>query len=62
LHVGQPGRRTLNTLTTFRKGGIVTRTYRDESRRGQYIEVEMIQTEKATNIYGGYAITTAISS
>ena len=61
IHVGAPGRKTLNSITTFRKGGIVTRTYRDEGRRGMYIEVEMIQTEKVTNQYGGQQITACIS-
>lgn len=61
LHVGTPGRKTLNALTTFRKGGISTRTYRDEGRRGMYIEVEMIQTEKVTNANGGQIITACIT-
>ncbi len=61
LHVGTPGRKTLNSLTTFRKGGIVTRTYRDEGRRGMYIEAEMIQTEKVTNANGGHTVTAPIS-
>jgi hypothetical protein len=61
MHVGTPGRKTLNAITTFRKGGLTTRTYRDEGRRGMYIEVEMIQTEKVTNAYGGQEITACIS-
>ena len=61
LHVGTPGRKTLNAITTFRKGGIVTRTYRDEGRRGMYIEAELIQTVKVTNQYGGQEITAVIS-
>jgi len=61
LHVGTPGRKTLNSLTTFRKGGLVTRTYRDEGRRGMYIEVEMIQTEAVTNAYGGQIITACMT-
>jgi len=61
MHVGTPGRKTLNAITTFRKGGIATRTYRDEGRRGMYIEVEMIQTEQVTNQYGGQEITACIT-
>lgn len=61
MHVGTPGRKTLNSLTTFRKGGIVTRSYRDEGRRGMYVEVEMIQTEATTNANGGQIITAVIS-
>lgn len=57
LYVDQPSRRTRNCVTTFRVGGINVRTYRDESRRGTFIEVEMDQDEQVTNPYGGYLIT-----
>ncbi len=59
LYVEQPSRRSHNAITTFRVGGINIRTYRDEARRGTFIEVEMDQTELPTNSYGGYLITSA---
>lgn len=61
LCVQAPSRRTLNTITTFRKGGIEARTYRDEGRRGMYIEVEMIQDEVVTNVAGGFLLTACVT-
>lgn len=61
LSVQAPGIRTRNAVTTFRKGGITVRSYRDEGRKGQYIEVEMIQTEKITNTNGLYSLTAAVN-
>lgn len=62
LHVAAPSRRTRNAITTFRFGGIQVRTYRDEPRRGMWIEVSMDQTEVATNNYGGYTLSNALSA
>lgn len=60
LRVEAPGRRTRNAVTTFRVGGLNTRTYRDEGRKGTYVEVEMDQVEKITNSYSGYILTDVI--
>jgi hypothetical protein len=58
LYVEAPSVQTRNTITTFRKGGINVRTYRDEGRRGQFIEVEIVQDDSnVTNSYGGYLLT-----
>ncbi len=54
MFVEAPGRKTRNAITTFRVGGISVRTYRDEPRKGTYVEVEMDQTEKITNAFGGH--------
>lgn len=59
LYVEQPSRRTRNCATTFRVGPLSVRTYRDEQRRGMYVEVEMDQIEALTNSYAGYLITAA---
>lgn len=61
LHVEPPSRRTRNTGTTFRKNGLNVRTYRNEDRKGTFIEVEMIQVEKLTNAFGGHILTDALA-
>lgn len=60
LHVAPPSRRTRNAGTVFRKGGLIVRTYRDEPRKGTFIEVEMIQDEKLTNAFAGHILTDAL--
>ncbi len=57
LYTEEPSRRTRNFSTTFRVGGINVRTYRDEPRRGTFIEVEMDQVEAVTNPHGAFLIT-----
>ena len=55
--VEPPALKTRNNITTFRVGGITVRSYRDESRKGTWIEVEIDQTEAVTNSNGGYLLT-----
>jgi hypothetical protein len=58
LHIVEPaGLKTRNNCTTFRVGGLTVRSYRDEARKGTWIEVEMDQDEKLTNANGGYLLT-----
>lgn len=59
--VEAPSRRTRNCITTFRQGGMTTKTYRDEGRGGVYVEVEAIEVEKITNADGGYVKTAVIA-
>lgn len=61
LRVEAPSRRTRNAVTTFRKDGLTVRTYRDEGRKGTFIEVEMIQDERLTNANGGFILTDVLS-
>lgn len=61
LHIEAPSRKTRNCITTFRVGGINVRTYRDEPRKGTYVEVEMDQIEKITNAFSGYLATDALA-
>lgn len=57
--VENPGLKTKNCTTTFRVGGLTVRSYRDEARKGTFVEVEMDQDENITNSYGGYLLTGA---
>ncbi len=56
-YIEGPGRQTRNTMTIFRFGAWKVKTYRDESRNGFYIEVNVDQVEALTNPYGAYLIT-----
>lgn len=57
--VEQPGLKTMNTCTQFRVGGITVRSYRDDPRKGTWIEVSVDQDENITNSVGGYLLTAA---
>lgn len=57
LVVDEPRLKTQNALTTFRFGGLITKTYRDEGREGVWVEVLMDQVESPTNSFGGYILT-----
>ena len=55
-----PSRQTRNCITTFRQGGMTTKSYRDEGRNGVYVEVEQIEDIHITNADGGYLLTDAL--
>lgn len=60
LHIVEPpALKTRNGQTIFRVGGISVRSYRDEPRKGTWVEVEMDQTEKQTNSTGTYLLTSS---
>lgn len=61
VRVEAPSRRTRNAITTFRVGGMRTRTYRDENRNGTFIEVGMAEEIRITNTEGGHLITNVIT-
>ena len=56
-YIEGPGRQTRNTMTIFRFGAWKVKTYRDESRNGFFIEVNVDQIESLTNPYGAFLIT-----
>ena len=61
LLVEQPSLQTRNAITTFRLGGMVVKSYRDEHRGGVYVEVSQTQVEKITNPGGGYLVTDVLT-
>ena len=61
LNVEAPSRRTRNAVTTFRNGeGVRVRTYRDDARKGVWVEAELIEDRHITNSLGGYVITDCV--
>ena len=61
LNVETPSRKTRNTITTFRNGeGVRVRTYRDDHRKGVWVEAELVEDRHITNSLGGYVITDCV--